>query len=110
MSFFKNLGHYATLVIRDIAKFGHLAQKAEPFVEGAIEMIYPPAAVITRLSHSALGFLVNAADQAGGVIDGKVKLTVELLEQDVADLKTLAAFFKSHAAASGVQLPDGTKG
>ncbi|MBZ5524794.1 MAG: hypothetical protein LAP21_21355 [Acidobacteriia bacterium] len=109
MSFFKNLGHYATLVIRDISKFGHLAQKAEPFVESSVELLYPPAAVITRLSHSALGFLVNAADQASGVVDGKVKLSVDLLEQDLADLKSLAAFFKSHAAANGVQLPEAPK-
>jgi hypothetical protein len=106
MSFFKNLGHYATLVIRDISKFGHLVQKAEPFIEAPIELVYPPAAVIARLSHSALGFLVNAADQAAGVVDGKVRLTVEVLEQDLADLKSLAAFFKSHATANGVQLPD----
>ena len=109
MPFFKNLGHYATLVIRDIAKFGHLVQKAEPFIEVPIELLYPPAAVITRLSHAALGFLVHAADQAAGVVDGKVKLTVEMLEQDLADLKSLAAFFKSHASANGVQLPDSPK-
>lgn len=106
MSFFKNLGHYATLVIRDIAKFGHLAQKAEPFIEAPLEMLYPPAAVITRMSHAALGFLVGAADQAAAVVDGKAKLTVEMLEQDLADLKALAAFFRGHASANGVQLPE----
>jgi hypothetical protein len=110
MSFFKNLGHYATLVIRDISKFGHLAQKAEPFVETPIETIYPPAAAITRLSHAALGFLVNAADQAAAVVDGKSKVTVELLESELEDLKSLSTFFKSHAAANGVQLPEAPKG
>jgi len=105
MAFFKNLGHYATLVIRDISKFGQLAQKAEPFIEAPLLAIYPPAAAVTRLSHAALGFLVNAADQASALVDGKMKLTVELVEQDFNDIKALAEFFKSHAKANSVDLP-----
>src|SRR5258708_39038809 len=105
MAFFKNLGHYATLVIRDISKFGQLAQKAEPFIEAPLLAIYPPAAAVTRLSHAALGFLVNAAAQASALVDVKSKLTVELVEQAFNHIKALAELFNSHANENSVDLP-----
>ena len=104
-SFFKNLGHYAYFVIHDISKFGHLALKAEPFVEPALEAVFPPAIVIDKLAHAALGYLVDAADKASAVADGKTTVSVELLKQEIDDLKSLAQFFKTHAVANSVKLP-----
>ena len=105
MNFFKNLGHYAALAIRDIAKFGKLAQQAEPFIEDTVKLVYPSSAEIINKSHDALARLVDAADKVEAVQSGSATLTVEVTSEVLADLKSLATFFRGHAAANGVALP-----
>lgn len=102
---FKNLGHYAAVVARDIVKFGGAVQKAEPLIEGITAQIYPPAVVLERAGNSALGYLIDAADKVVPASGGTTTLTLELATDEINDFKALAGFFKGHAVANGVVLP-----
>lgn len=102
---FKNLGHYAAVVARDIVKFGTAVQKAEPFIEGVTAQIYPPAVVLERASNTALGYVIDAADKIIPGADGTTALTLQLATDEINDFKALATFFKGHAVAAGVALP-----
>lgn len=105
MSFsFKNLGHYIAVAARDVVKFGTFMQKQEPLIEGVTALVYPPAVVLERAGSSALGYIVDAASKIGDV-NSPASITISLTADEVADFKALAGFFKGHAVANGVVLP-----
>jgi hypothetical protein len=107
---FKNLGHYIAVAARDIVKAAPTIQKDIQVAGDIAALAYPEAAPavleIERASNAALGFVVDAAQHVTAVADGTNTLTIQgLTAAELADFKSLADYFRTHAYKNGVSLP-----